>query len=62
LIAQYREIAQQKDTPPPSIVSTTEDTICLTWYRDGEIFEEISVHQEHEMSLPVLRALRSEAK
>jgi hypothetical protein len=62
LIAQYRKITLQKDTAPPSVFSTTEDTVRLKWYRDGEIIEEISVHQEHEVFLPVLRAMRSRAK
>jgi hypothetical protein len=35
LITQYRKIALQKDALPPSIFSTTEDTILLKWYRDG---------------------------
>jgi hypothetical protein len=61
-IAQYRKIASQKDTPPPGMISTTEDTIRLIWFRDGEVIEEIRVHQEHEISLPILREIRSRAK
>jgi len=61
-IAQYRKIASQKDTPTPGMISTTEDTIRLIWYRDGEVVEEISVHQEHEISLPILRAIRPRSK
>jgi hypothetical protein len=61
LIAQYRKIALQKDTPPPSIISTTEDTIRLIWHRDGEVVEEISVQVNGEI-FPVLRGILSRKK
>ena len=60
-IAHYLDIGSQEAPPTPSIISTTEDTIRLMWYRDGEIVEEIRV-QDYGGSFPFLSEILSRAK
>lgn len=60
-IAHYLDIGSQEAPPTPSIISTTEDTIRLMWYRDGEIVEEIKA-QEYGGSFPFLSEILSRAE
>jgi hypothetical protein len=59
-IAHYLTIDSQEDSPTPGVISTTEDTLRLIWYRDGEIVEERCV-RDYQGSFPFLSGMLSRA-
>lgn len=57
-IAHSLAIDSQEESSTPSVMSTTEDTLRLIWYRDGEIVDEVSV-KEYGGIFPFLSGMLS---
>lgn len=57
-IAHYLTVKAGNQAPTARMVSTTDDTLRLLWYRDGEIVSEVRVQGDAE-SCPLLSELLS---
>jgi len=60
-IAHYLACGLQEASPIPSVSSTTEDTLRLIWYRDGEILETIRI-RDYQRPFPFLSGILSRAR